>query len=308
MTQMENSSANLIGPNGFEMNPVMKIGSVSLNVSDIQKSIDFYQSVLGFRLLGKPSNDRALLTNDGNQSHLVELLRVSPSKTSLQITKRAGLYHFAVLLPGRKYLANMLLNLREKGNQIHFDGLADHLVSEAIYIRDPDFNGIEIYRDRPASEWNWNGSKIEMATLRLDTDNLLREATEIGSNRMPAGTTIGHVHLHVRNLARAMKFYHEILGLNLTTAYPGAYFFAAGNYHHHIAINTWLGTGIEPASPNHVGLNHFSIELPNKHEFDRISDRLAQNNVDTERVEVSKGSSSVLVRDYDSITIRLFDR
>ncbi|MGH9877718.1 MAG: VOC family protein [Nitrososphaerales archaeon] len=297
--------ANTMGQNGFNIDPLMKIGYVSLNVSDIQRSLEFYQSVLGFRILGKPSNDKALLTNDGNSSHLVELLRGGTGKTSSQITKRAGLYHFAILLPERKYLADILLSLREKRNKVHFDGLADHLVSEAIYIRDPDFNGIEIYRDRPVSEWNCNGSQIEMATLRLDTDNLLKEATKGGWKNMPLGTKIGHVHLRVRNLVKAMKFYHEILGLNLTTTYPGAYFFAADNYHHHIAANTWLGRGIEPASPDRLGLNHFAIKLSNEQEYEKVVKRFAQYKVD-DQDNGSQGSSSVFVRDYDGITIRLF--
>src|SRR6185503_14800929 len=163
--RMERNNASTIRQNEFSIDPRMQILHVSLNVSDIQRSLEFYQSVLGFRLLGKASNDRALLTSEGNSSHLVELLQVKEGEISPEITKGAGLYHFAILLPERKYLADMLLNLRDKRNQVHFDGLADHRVSESIYIRDPDFNGIEIYRDRPVTEWNWNGNQIEMATL-----------------------------------------------------------------------------------------------------------------------------------------------
>lgn len=306
MAAMENSTANMTGRNSVEMDPLMKIGYVSLNVSEIQRSLEFYQSVLGFRLLGKPSNGRALLTNDGNSSHLLELLQVTPDKTILKGAKRAGLYHFAILLPERKYLADMLLTLREKRNQVHFDGLADHSVSEAIYIRDPDLNGIEIYRDRPVSEWNRNGNQIEMTTLQLDIDNLLKEVTKGGWNKMPSDTKIGHVHLHVTNLAKAMKFYHEILGLKLTTTYPGAYFFAANNYHHHIAANTWLENEIEPASSEHVGLNHFSIELSSKQEYDKVVKRLAQYKGKMPHVNESQGPNSLFVRDYDGINIRLF--
>ena len=180
---------------------------------------------MGFRVLGRPSNNRTLLSSNGNASHLVELLRARDNDPTSRIIKRAGLYHFAILLPERKYLADMLVNLREIRNKVHFDGLADHLVSESIYIRDPDFNGIEIYRDRPSSEWNCKRGQIEMATLRLNKDDMLKESTEKGWSEMPAKTTIGHVHLHVRDLQKAMKYYHEILGLNLTTSYPGAYFF-----------------------------------------------------------------------------------
>jgi catechol 2,3-dioxygenase len=140
-----------------------------------------------------------------------------------------------------------------------------------------------------------------MATLRLNTDNILKESTEKGWREMPAKTTIGHVHLQVRDLEKAMKYYHEILGLNLTTSYPGAYFFAAGRYHHHIATNTWLGTGIASASPESVGLNHFSIELPNKDAFTRSLRQLSR--YDLAVSDLSEGS--VFVQDMDGIKVRI---
>jgi len=156
------------------------------------------------------------------------------------------------------------------------------------------------------SEWSWNGNRIEMATLPLNTTDLLRESTEKGWKEMPPKTIIGHIHLHVRDLSKAIRFYREILGLNLTTTYPGAYFFAAGKYHHHIATNTWLGTDIEPASSDHIGLNHFGIELPNRQEYDNIAKRLAQYEVDAKQGSDPQGSSSIFVQDYDGISIRLF--
>ena len=212
------------GKEQFSIAPAMKIGHVSLNVSDIQRSVGFYQDILGFNAIGRPSDERALLSTSGD-SYLVELLQVtSPKHDTVQPRKRAGLYHFAILLPERKYLADMLQNLRNNQDKVHFDGLADHLVSESIYIRDPDFNGIEIYCDRPSSEWRWDESQVEMATIRLDTENLLQESTSSGWREMPTKTTIGHVHLHVRNLAKAMKFYHEILGLNLTATHQTSCF------------------------------------------------------------------------------------
>jgi catechol 2,3-dioxygenase len=176
------------------------------------------------------------------------------------------------LLPERKFLADLLQNLGDKRDQIHLDGLADHLVSESIYLRDPDFNGVEIYSDRPRSEWRWKDTQVEMATLPLNTTNLLKEATEKGWKEMPDKTTIGHIHLHVSDIAKAMKFYYEILGLQLTSAIPTASFFAADGYHHHIATNTWLGTGIAPASSESIGLNRFSIELSSKEELARLID------------------------------------
>ena len=279
---MNKINESLIGEQHFKIGSSMKIGYVSLNVTNLQRSLDFYEKILGFKIVSRISDKRALLSVDDNSSpHLIELLKAKETANNDSFnslvagTRRAGLYHFAILLPERKYLADMLQNLCNNRDQVYFDGLADHLVSESIYIRDPDFIGIEIYRDRPMTEWNWAGNRIEMATLPLNTKELIRETTDKGWKRMPSKTTIGHVHLHVRNLAKALEFYQEILGLNLTTTIPGAAFFAAGKYHHHIATNTWLGTDIMPASPQSVGLNHFSIDLPSKEEFQRVVKQLS---------------------------------
>jgi len=147
------------GQEQFKIASAIRIGHVSLDVSNLQRSLDFYQNILGLKLFGKPSGDRALLSAAGDpSSHLVELLQVKEDP-SQERKKRSGLYHFALLLPERKFLADMLQNLRDNRGKVKFDGLADHLVSEAIYIRDPDFNGIEIYRDRPCR--NGVGTAIE---------------------------------------------------------------------------------------------------------------------------------------------------
>lgn len=281
----------------FGIHPSTRIGYVSLNVPDIQKSLEFYQTVLGFGVIGKPSGERALLSADGS-SFLVELLQ---AKSSDQ--KRAGLYHFAILLPERKFLADMLLHLRENRDQVYLDGMADHLVSEAIYIRDPDLNGIEIYRDRPSSEWRWDGNHVRMATERLNTEDLLKEASDAGWKEMPAKTTVGHVHLHVRDIEKASRFYSETLGLNHTATYPGAYFFAAGRYHHHIATNTWLGR-IPPASPGQAGLNHFGIELPDGEELEKTVEHLSQLGIKP----YEQGTGSAFFQDSDGITIRLYSQ
>ena len=290
----------------FKIGSSMKIGHVSLNVTNVQRSLDFYKKILGFKVIGRISDERALLSVDGSSSHLIELLKAKENHNNdlfnplVTATRRAGLYHLAILLPERKYLADMLQNLRDNSDQVYFDGLADHLVSESIYIRDPDLIGTEIYRDRPMTAWNWDGNRIEMTTLPLNTKNLLRESTDKGWKGMPSKTTIGHVHLHVQDLARATKFYHEILGLNLTaTIPPSAAFFAAGKYHHHIAANTWLGTDILPASPQSVGLNHFSIDLPSKEEFQRLVKQLLRYEKEFTTISEKSGFT------YDSDGIKI---
>jgi catechol 2,3-dioxygenase len=298
----------------YKIDPAMKIGHVTLNVSNLSRSLDFYESVLGFKRIGRPSSGgKALLSvgDNNSSSYLVELLQVNTTTDANNgnlsrrnsSSRRAGLYHFAILLPERKFLADMLQNLDDKRDQIHLDGFADHLVSESVYLRDPDFNGVEIYSDRPRSEWRWKDTQVEMATLPLNTTDLLKEVTKKGWKEMPDKTRIGHIHLHVTDIAKAMKFYYEILGLELTAAIPTASFFAADGYHHHIATNTWLGTGIAPASPESIGLNHFSVELSNKQELARLIDIFSQRNMAVLRGGLP--DTSVFVRDMDGIKIQV---
>src|SRR5215213_2763236 len=311
MNVNDNIDSALTNQQQYKIDPAMKIGHVSLNVSNLGQSLDFYESGLGFKRIGRSLSGKALLSVGNNESsYLVELLQVKTDANSDNLSRinssirKAGLYHFAILLPERKFLANMLQNLSNKRDQIHFDGLADHLVSESIYLRDPDFNGVEIYRDRPRSEWRWKDSHVEMATLPLNTTDLLKEATEKGWKEMPDKTRIGHIHLHVTDIAKAMKFYYEILGLELTAAIPTASFFAADGYHHHIATNTWLGTGIAPASSESIGLNHFSVELSSKEELARLIDLLSRRR----NMAVLRGGfsdRSVFVQDMDGKKIQV---
>lgn len=297
---------------GFKIHQGARISSVSLNVSDIDRSADFYETTLGFKKLNSPSNERVIFSVDGHPSYLVELLQVNGAEESgfnrygSEIVKRAGLYHFAILLPERKYLADMLQNLSKRRGDIRFDGMADHLVSESIYIRDPDNIGIEIYCDKPTLQWKWTGSQVRMATVRLDTEDLLRESTGSTWKYMPSNTVLGHIHLHVRNLAGATEYYRDTLGLNHTASYPGAYFFAADRYHHHIATNTWLGPNIQLASSRYlVGLNHFTIELPNQEEYEKTLQQLRYYKTDDLFDVQSNGSSCSFFRDKDGITMKL---
>lgn len=295
-----------IGQQRFQMGSSMKIGRVSLNVSNLKRSLDFYEKILGFKVVRKISGENAVLSVNGSSSFLLELVQVkagSNQDTSVSPvhTKRAGLYHFAILLPERKYLADMLQNLGDKNDQIHFDGFADHLVSESIYIRDPDFIGIEIYRDRSPTEWHWSGDRLDIATLPLNRIDLLREATDNGWREMPKKTEIGHVHLHVSSIEKAIRFYRDILGLNLTAIMPSAAFFAAANYHHHIAANTWLGTDIMPASPEVIGLNHFTIELSSKEQFQKLTEQVSQSG----NALTTMSETSGFIHDMDGIKIRV---
>lgn len=296
----------------------MKIGYVSLNVSDLPRSIEFYESILGFKAASR-SGEKTLLypaagdgDGDGGSSSpaIVELKQVTAAEATAgsgAAEKRAGLYHFAVLLPERRFLADVLVHLGESRERMRFEGMADHLVSESIYIRDPDFNGIEIYCDRPRSQWQWDsGGRVQMATERLDTDGLLREASGQGWKGMPAGTTIGHVHLHVSSLEKASCFYSEALGLDLTCEFPGARFFAAGRYHHHVAANTWLGRGLLPVLPGGVGLDHFAIELSSAQALGNAMKHLLLKSGHVNQGALS--DTSVFLHDADGIAVRLYCR
>ena len=246
-----------------------RIGSVHLKVSNLEKSLQFYESFMGFKIVKRDAT-AVFLSPDGKYPYLVTL---SQATSQDNFTKRAGLYHFAILLPERKHLAVFLSHLLKHKDKVKIDGFSDHLVSEALYIRDPDNIGIEIYRDRNPSEWKWNDNSVQMTTIPLDTDNLLRESDGAWKH-FPDRTTVGHVHLHVSNLENAKRFYSDILGMANTANIQGASFFAAGKYHHHIATNTWLGEDIPNASAEVPGLEYFTIEFSDEGKFDDILNQL----------------------------------
>ncbi|MBX6365824.1 MAG: VOC family protein, partial [Gemmatimonadetes bacterium] len=172
---------------------------------------------------------------------------------------RLGLYHYAILLPDRAALGRFLAHLRRLGVDV---GMSDHLVSEALYLRDPDGLGIEVYADRPRSEWRWHGGQLAMATRPLDLRGVLAAGGGEPWTGMPAGATMGHVHLHVGDLAAAAAFYHRALGLDVVVwSYPGALFLSAGGYHHHLGLNTWAA-GEPPAGEADARLLDWELVLP----------------------------------------------
>lgn len=272
-----------------------RIGQVHLKVSDIDRSLEFYKSFLDFKIV-EQTEHVVSLSPDGKLPYLVAL---STAK-SVDLTQRAGLYHFAILLPKRKDLADFLSYLLKHKDMIKIDGFSDHLVSEAIYIRDPDNIGVEIYCDRIPSEWKWNNSQVVMAIEPLDMEGLLAESTK-SWNGFPSGTTIGHVHLHVSNLVKAKKFYSEILGLSITASMKNALFFAAGKYHHHIATNTWLGKDISQASTEFAGLDYFTIQFSSKGKLDEVIKKLESSKISVKSLK----DDSFSLFDEDKISIHL---
>jgi catechol 2,3-dioxygenase len=186
-----------------------------------------------------------------------------------------GLYHFAVLVPSRADLGQALRRVIEAGWR--FTGASDHLVSEALYLNDPEGNGIEIYRDRPREEWRRDDEGVlQMATLPLDLDGVLGEVdgAQPVPQEMPAGTGMGHIHLQAANLRDAEAFYAGALGFDvMVRTYPGALFVSAGGYHHHIGLNTWESAGGSPPPPGSTGLRSFEIVLPTREEAGRVAEQ-----------------------------------
>ena len=190
-----------------------------------------------------------------------DLLVLSQCENAPRVRGTTGLYHFAVLVPSRADLGRALRRMIETDTVLQ--GVADHGVSEALYLADPDGNGIEIYRDRPRAEWPFVNGRLQMGADPLDLDAILAEDDGRDGRGLAPETVIGHVHLHVSRLADAERFYVDVLGFQLMQRYgPSALFVSAGGYHHHIGLNTWAGVGAPPPPSGAIGLRHFVVKLP----------------------------------------------
>ncbi len=268
------------------------VGPVRLTVADLPKLVAYYTERLGM----------IVHSNDGSTARLgapgVDLLELVEHKGARPAHGATGLFHFAVLLPSRESLARALVHLAETRTPLQ--GAADHLVSEALYLADPEGNGIELYRDRPREEWAWQGGELRMTTDPLDLDDLFEasEGDRSPWHGLPDGTTMGHIHLRVAHISPAEQFYCELLGFERTTRYgPTASFVSIGGYHHHIAFNTWGGVGAPPPPPGAVGLREFVLRYPDLDQLGRALSRLAGA-----RVPVGEGR---LVRDPSGNAVRL---
>ncbi len=309
----------------FIINPTLKIDHVNLKVSNLKESVNFYQSILGFKVLKEESTTKTAFLASDTDTNIAfrEKKKVSPLLILTEIDKNgnndvkhksikreAGLFHFAILLPDRKFLAAFLRHMQKNLDPQFFQGMADHAVSESIYIHDPDYNGIEIYRDRSPLEWKWTGNKVYMITESLDVKDLLIQNPHDIWTGLPSTTTIGHVHLHVSNLNKSKRFYHDIFGLYHTASYPGAYFFAADHYHHHVATNTWLGTNIAPAENNNEksGLDHYTVRLSeDSKEIDELKRHFINLGIDINKETIGHDmqyKDSFYVYDPDKIKIQ----
>jgi catechol 2,3-dioxygenase len=223
-----------VAPPAFALPDATRLGLVRLQVSDLGRSLEYYQRVLGIRAETTADGSAILTANDDDRP--LVMLRSRPGVTPAQ-RGAFGLFHFAILLPDRAALGRFAGHLSSLNVRV---GMADHLVSEALYLWDPDQLGIEVYADRPRTEWQYRGRELAMTTDPLDIADLVAAGAGKRWNGLPKGTTMGHVHLHVGDLNEAEAFYHRALGMDKTVwSYPGALFFSAGGYHHHLGTNMW---------------------------------------------------------------------
>lgn len=290
-----------------ELETWASMGWVRLTVSSLERSVVFYREVLGLRVVSE--EEGAVVMGCGGEPllFLYEARGAGPKPP-----KTVGLYHFAILLPSRRDLAEFFLRLSERW---HVEGASDHLVSEALYLSDPDGHGIEVYSDRPAGRWRFLGDgSIYMATLPLDIESLLREpfdADRVASDSWvaPDGTRLGHIHLHVSRLERARDFYQGALELSITFRWEraGALFFAAGRYHHHIGANVWAGVDAPRPPPDSVALKSYSIVLRDAERLHSLSEMLKdRGHVIEEPVgPVPRGFGGFAVRDLDGNVVEI---
>ena len=263
------------------------MGPVHLTVSELARSLDYYRTVIGLETLEHGAG-RASLGAAGRE--LLVLVEEPGARPSDGYT---GLYHFALLVPERPDLARWLAHAAR--DRVSLTGLSDHFVSEAIYLRDPDGHGIEIYADRPRELWEGVVGE-RMTTLPLDVENLLSELDDPAGepfDGLAEGTAMGHVHLKVAEIASTVAFYRDLIGFGLIVQLGAqAAFLSAGGYHHHLGSNTWESAGASPAPPGSAALRHATIVLPDAAELERVVGRLAAAGVD-----LSESDGTPLVRD-----------
>jgi catechol 2,3-dioxygenase len=269
--------------------PATTVGAVHLTVADLARSLDYYTREIGLRERERGGH----LARLGSEDEDLVVLHEEPGARPVQ--GHTGLFHFALLVPDRPALARWLRHAVDA--RVPLTGMSDHLVSEALYLRDPDGHGIEIYRDRPRDEWRWDDDRVRMATLPLDAVDLLSAAGGTGGAEpfagLPGDTTVGHVHLHVADVPDTEAFYRDVLGFDVVANLGDqATFMSAGGYHHHVGANTWAGQGATPPPPGSAALRHATIRLPDTAERDRVVDRVAAAGG-----EVGEVDGAPLVRD-----------
>lgn len=278
----------------FHTFPNTFVSQVYLVVSNLERSRDFYQNILGLRIMKKENHSITFSANGLDPLVTLE----QPDRVLPHHSRQAGLYHFALLLPSRKDLAAVLYHLLKE--EYPLQGGSDHAVSEAVYLADPDGNGIELYRDRPSKEWKWSSGRVFMPTVAMD-EHILDELDGQPWNGMPEQTIMGHIHLQVTDLETAEKFYCNALGFDLVSQYDDqADFISTGGYHHHIGLNVWRSKGRPATDEVRAGMNCFILEYPSLEAREEAAGRLKRMGV-----SVSKEGRYVSVKDPSNIKILL---
>lgn len=278
------------------IHPETRIGSADLKVADIKRSLKFYTEIIGLKILFQDHHQTRLGTDSGTILVLEERPAAKrPPDSSI------GLYHVAILFPNRRSLAIKIAQLTEARISL---GQSDHLVSEAFYLSDPDGNGLELYCDRPKSEWVWKDSSVQMAIDPVDFNSFFAEIfpgePALNNRSVPEATRLGHIHLRVADIDASQDFYHRLLGFDVTARMPGALFLSAGGYHHHLGMNVWQSRGGLPPEEPAAGLREYSILLPDVSELEHIGNRL-----EAEKISIRPETDSILVADPSEIQIRL---
>jgi catechol 2,3-dioxygenase len=256
------------------LHPATHMGPTTLAVSDLSQSVDFYSSVLGMKALDQKPGE----TTMGAGSRPLLILRELPGARP-QPDYSTGLYHVAILLPTRADLGRVIINLARR--QYPIGGFGDHFVSEAMYLSDPDGNGLEIYRDRPRSEWQWNGSQVVMGTEPVDVEAVVAsvENPDAPFAGMPDGTVVGHMHLRVGDIPKGEAFYRGIIGFDVVAKMPSALFVSAGGYHHHLGMNIWHSRNAPRPPADSVGLRQYTIVVPDADTLGQLQQRLSDAGV-----------------------------
>jgi catechol 2,3-dioxygenase len=307
---MDSPIANPRSSSRAQLPPDTHIGRVRLRVGDLGRSLRFYRDVLGFRVAREEPARVALAPqsgnrqNDGDTDGARELLlleerpgiRRRPSRPAT-----TGLYHVALLVPSRAELGRALLGLQQA--QYPLRGMSDHAVSESLYLDDPDGNGLEIYADRPRTEWPVRNGVVQLAVDPMDVEGVLSAAEPVSLpwRGLPAGTVVGHVHFTVADLERAVKFYRDVIGFDVMMRIPSLAAVSAGGYHHHLNLNTWAGEGAPPDSDQVAGLAGWELRVPDARDRRDLIDRLAGAGA------LTGSPSGAAARDPDAIPIDIED-
>ncbi|HVC35611.1 MAG TPA: VOC family protein [Chloroflexota bacterium] len=253
------------------IDPATRVGIVALTVASLDRSLAFYTGAIGLTVVRRNGSDAIL----GAAGTPLLLLREQPGALPWMIDGMTGLYHFAILVPTRVTLGRWL------HHYLTLDypppGQGDHIVSEALYLRDPDGHGIEVYADRPREGWQWLNGQVRMGGGPIDVRGLLAEAHRAREpwTGLPAGTVLGHVHLQVGDIAQADAFYHGALGFDVVARMTQALFVSAGGYHHHLGLNVWHSQGAAPAPTDLATLQFFTLTVPSAATLADVAARLA---------------------------------